>query len=391
MTPPSDSATKPPSIWILTNGPTPNHIELFSAIAARPEVRMEVHFLRDSLVAGPDRNFNYQICRTWLALTSTDELRFHGRPIREAAFGQHDLYILSGLYTSVTFLASAWILYCRGQRWAIWWERPRAKNKAHQESPVWRTLHSIKESIRRWLLMNADLVICSGTAAVVEYQAMGVEPDRTKMLTYCCDVSRYAAVPVESRVRVRNQLGVNNQLVFLFSGQMIPRKGVDVLIQAFTKLAEIHADVALVLLGEGSDRLAYESMVPESLRLRIHFLGHQPQSLLPDYFAAADVFSFPSRHDGWALVMNEACGAGLPIIATNQTGATHDLVREGENGFRVEADDVAGLFDAMNWCSTHRDLLPEMGRRSRELVQPFSHLEGARMFTSHITTFLNSQ
>jgi len=384
LTPPLDPSLCHPSVWVLTNAPSPYQVELFSAIADRSDIHLEVRFLRDTLQPGPTRNFAHQVCRTWLALSSGDELRFHGGPIREAAFGTHDLYILSGLYTSMTFLACAWILNCRGKPWAVWWERPRAAAPTRKRSAPVRWLHALKDGVRGWLLKSANLVIGIGSAAVHEYAQHGVSPDRLRMLPYCCDVSRFASVPSSTRETLRRDLGWANHLVFLFSGQMIPRKGVDVLLKAFIQLANQNPDVALLLLGDGSDKKALQSMVPPALHSRVRFLGQIPQSQLPEQFAAADVFAFSSRHDGWAVVLNEACGAGLPIIATRQTGAAHDLVCEGENGFRVEADDVDGMFFAMDWCANHRDQLPAMGRRSRELVQSFSADHGAQTFGQHV-------
>ncbi len=369
---------------MLTNAPSPYQVELFGAVAARSEIHLDVRFLRDTQYPGPQRRFPHQICRTWLALTQGDELRVHGLPIREAAFGQYDLYILSGLYTSLTFLACAAILHCRGRKWALWWERPRPSLATPKRSWPISWLHNIKDKVRHWLLQSADLVIGIGSAAVREYEALGVPPARLKMLPYCCDVSRFAAVSTASRDRVRRELGWSDRLVFLFSGQMIPRKGVDVLLRAFIQLAETQADVALLLLGDGSDRQALESQVPESLKSRIRFMGHLPQAQLPEHFAAADVFAFSSRHDGWAVVLNEAGGAGLPIIATHQTGAAHDLVREGENGFRIEADDALALVAAMQWCATHRERLPAMGQRSRELVEPCGAERGSQTFAEHV-------
>lgn len=373
----------PPKVWVLTNAPSPYQVELFSAIAAEKDIQLHVRFLRDSRTPGPERHFPHHICRSWLTLSSGDELRVHGRAIWEATFGDYDLYILSGLYTSITFLACAWILYCRGKKWAIWWERPRP-SKPEKRRFIWRTIHSWKDSIRLWLLRSADLVIGIGSAAVNEYREMGVRPERLRMLPYCCDVSRFSKVLPETRDRLRCDLGWLNKLVFLFSGQMIPRKGVDSLLKAFIRLANDHTDVALLLLGEGSDRPALQAMVPEALKSRIIFRGLVPQDQLPEQFAIADVFAFSSRHDGWAVVLNEACGASLPIIATHQTGAAHDLVCPGENGFRVEADDVDGMFAAMNWCATHRMRLPGMGKVSNEIVQPLSAVQGARTFVSHI-------
>jgi glycosyltransferase involved in cell wall biosynthesis len=85
-------------------------------------------------------------------------------------------------------------------------------------------------------------------------------------------------------------------------------------------------------------------------------------------------------------VINEACGAGLPIVATRQTGAAHDLVREDENGYVVEADDVDGLVDRLEWCILHRDQLPAMGQRSYELVEGISAQSSAVRFQQIIAS-----
>jgi glycosyltransferase involved in cell wall biosynthesis len=243
--------TSAPLVWVLTNAPSPYQVELLSAVAERSDLHLHVRFLRDIQAPGPQRRFSYQICRTWLAFTKGDELRVHGHPIQEAAFGQYDLFILSGLYTSMTFLVCATILHCRGRKWALWWERPRSSLAAQQRSWPSSWLHNIKDKVRRWLLLSADLVIGIGSAAVREYEALGVPPSQLRMLPYCCDVASFAAVSTASRDRVRRALGWPDRLVFLFSGQLIPRKGVDVLLRAFIQLAETHTDVALLLLGIG--------------------------------------------------------------------------------------------------------------------------------------------
>ncbi len=235
---------------------------VFSDHTALATVDLNVRFLRDSndsVLHGTSRIMSAQ--PGWLYRVEM-KLRLHGGPIREAIFGQHDLFVLSGLYTSLTFLCCAWFLHCRGKRWALWWERPRARDPRRGQSLLWQTIHAIKDSIRSWLLRSADLVIGIGTVAVTEYQAMGVSPDRLRMLPYSCDVSRFGQVDDTVRENERARFGWSNQLVLLFSGQMIHRKGVDVLLRAFERVARLHPDVVLRLLGDGEDRQHLEALVP---------------------------------------------------------------------------------------------------------------------------------
>ena len=72
--------------------------------------------------------------------------------------------------------------------------------------------------------------------------------------------------------------------------------------------------------------------LPPHLSQRRTFLWAQEQPpAIPSVFAEADVFCLPSRHDGWGVVVNEALGAGLPIVASDGVGAAHDLVQHGRS------------------------------------------------------------
>jgi glycosyltransferase involved in cell wall biosynthesis len=188
------------------------------------------------------------------------------------------------------------------------------------------------------------------------------------------------SVDSERVATVRRRYNLTGKTVVLFSGRMIERKGVDTLIDAFKRVARMRSDVALLLLGDGPKQAEYQSMVPEELRSCIHFAGHVPQNDLPEHFAAADLFVFPSRHDGWGVVINEACAAGLPIVTTRQTGAAYDLVEDGRSGFVLEHDDIDGLVDRLLRLIDDPALREKFGQRSRELVEPYSAENGAGLF-----------
>jgi glycosyltransferase involved in cell wall biosynthesis len=99
------------------------------------------------------------------------------------------------------------------------------------------------------------------------------------------------------------------------------------------------------------------------IRVAETVLGFRNPEDIPPIFAAADVFVLPSRHDGWGVVVNEALGAGLPIIASDRTGAAHDLVQHGVNGFVTGAGDVEALVanPAQDFGETSRTLAEGWG------------------------------
>jgi glycosyltransferase involved in cell wall biosynthesis len=73
------------------------------------------------------------------------------------------------------------------------------------------------------------------------------------------------------------------------------------------------------------------------------FEGFVDQHSLPERFAAADLFAFPTLEDPFGIVLLEAAATGLPVVASSRAGVTADLVRDGVNGLVADPDDVAGF------------------------------------------------
>ncbi len=71
------------------------------------------------------------------------------------------------------------------------------------------------------------------------------------------------------------------------------------------------------------------------------------------------MFVLPSRYDGWGVVINQALGAGLPVICSDAVGAGTDLVEENINGLHFAAGDV----DALQNCIERMAKSPEMARQ----------------------------
>ena len=370
-------------VWLLTNVPSPYQVELFSEIASRPEMNLTVRYMRPA--SPPAETTQGTILRGIGPRSWRDEVRLHPGAVRECLFGRYDCYVLSGLMNSATFLACTLALRLRGARWGVWLERPRPRDAAWR--PGWLTrgpLRWLRNLHVRQVLASARRVIGIGRAAVEAYSAEGVTPERLGVLPYCCDVRRFAPFEPEGREQLRRRMNLDGQVVFLFSGQLIQRKGVDTLIRAFGRIADTAPDMTLVILGDGALRERLQASVPTELARRVFFRGHVPQSDLPDHFRAADIFVFPSRHDGWGVVVNEACGAALPIIASRQTGAARDLVVHGVNGFQVECDDVDELAARMAQLARDPDLCREYGAMSRKLVERFTVTSGAKTFLSEM-------
>jgi glycosyltransferase involved in cell wall biosynthesis len=85
------------------------------------------------------------------------------------------------------------------------------------------------------------------------------------------------------------------------------------------------------------------------------------------FLAGAGVFVLPSYREGTPMSVLEAMATGRPIVTTDVPGCRETVV-PGENGFLVPAKDVAALAAAMERFIVAPELIPKMGRRSREIA-----------------------
>ncbi len=127
------------------------------------------------------------------------------------------------------------------------------------------------------------------------------------------------AAPVEgagARLRAELGLGAGTFLIGA-AGRMIPEKGFDVLLEAFSRAGL--ADTALVLFGDGPERGALQARAGEG----VFFPGFRTS--LPVDLAGLDAFVLPSRREPFGLVLLEAMAAGLPVLAT-EAGGVPDIL-----------------------------------------------------------------
>ncbi len=87
-----------------------------------------------------------------------------------------------------------------------------------------------------------------------------------------------------------------------------------------------------------------------------------------ELYRESDLFVFPSVNEGLAQVLLEAMATGLPVVASELSGA-QDCITEGKEGFIVAAREVERLAEAIRWCYEHRDETRAMGRAARAKIQ----------------------
>lgn len=140
---------------------------------------------------------------------------------------------------------------------------------------------------------------------------------------------------------IRKELGLpNDKRLIVFIGRVSEGKGVRVLVRAFERLSKAFSDVDLVIVG-GGNLMRWTSEYAQSTgwATRLHMLGVQPYSRVPDILRASNVFCLPSYAEGLPKSVLEAMAAGLPVVVT-AVGGLPDVITNGQNGLLIESVDA---------------------------------------------------
>jgi glycosyltransferase involved in cell wall biosynthesis len=155
-----------------------------------------------------------------------------------------------------------------------------------------------------------------------------------------------------------------------YVGRVQMAKGVAYLLQAWKRLALPHAELVLV----GEVKPAAQSVLNSWADSSVRFAGILPPPEVAKIYRESDLFAFPSVSEGLAEVVLEAMATGLPVVASDLSGA-NDCLKHGKEGLIVPARDVDAMADAILWCYQHRDESRAMGKAARARIESEFTLE----------------
>ena len=345
---------------MLTDCPSPYQVELFNEIEAQGKCTLEVAYLRGR---DPDRQWSSSVVQhKSLALDGPPQ---NGTTHAHQAARHADLVVFN-YYRHEHAEQLIAERAAGGRPWCFWGERPGVRQ------PAWAG-----RLLRKWKLSKlhgAPVPIWGiGKFAVDEYRREFGSQRAYFNLPYFSDLQRFGENSGRERTPER---------VFLFSGSLIPRKGVDLLAKAFVRLASEVCNVKLKIVGEGELRQTLERML-EPVRDRIEFAGFKDWNELPGEYASADVLCVPSRYDGWGLVVPEGLASGLPVIGTDRMGAALEFIETRRNGWLIPAANEDALFEAMREAALVSQIdFDGLCRAAREGVSAHTLENGAARFVN---------
>ena len=176
-----------------------------------------------------------------------------------------------------------------------------------------------------------------------------------------------------SEVEIRARLEVETPLRLLFVGNIIPRKGLDTLIEALARIKAV--DWSLRVAGPVEVDPGYTSLVKRLVRNlglgeQVTFLGRVEEDILKEEMRRAHLLVVPSQYEGFGIVYLEAMAFGLPPIASS-AGAASEIIQSGKNGLIVQPGDPLHLAERIADLFHDRQKLLEMSLAARERFEQY--------------------
>ncbi|MBW3643865.1 MAG: glycosyltransferase family 4 protein [Actinobacteria bacterium] len=167
-------------------------------------------------------------------------------------------------------------------------------------------------------------------------------------------------------------LGLPFERFVLALGRVVAKKGFDLLVAAFAKVAAAHPDVGLVIGGDGAAHSALVALAGQfGVAERVVLPGRLDRSQVAWAMANAEVFVLPSRVEPFGIVVLEALRAGRPVVVSSHGGAP-EIVRHEREGLVADPFDTEGLASAMSRLLDEPALAGRLAAAGRRRVEDFS-------------------
>jgi len=149
-------------------------------------------------------------------------------------------------------------------------------------------------------------------------------------------------------------------------GRLVRVKGFDLAVAALPRILEGFPSARLIIAGDGPERGSLERKARElGVEAAVGFLGWVAPSDVPALINAASILVMPSRAEAFPLAGLQAAFMARPVVST-RVGGIPELVVDGETGLLVEADDCAGLADAILFLLDHPEEAERLGEAARQ-------------------------
>lgn len=374
-------------VALIHNIISPYRVPLFEELFSRPEIDFTVYYCSRT-----------QKQRKWDIIDSTKyryvvlpgitiemgvyTCYFNPSIITEIILGKYDVVILYGYMDFTTQIA--FILSKLMRIPIILW----TEGISSAETGLGR----IASPVTDFIVKSVDAIVVPGTLSKDYFISKGalesnvfVAPNSVRNAFYISESQNY----LSNRNKVQEELGLKDRKIVIYVGQIIERKGIPYLIDAFQKVSHDFPEAVLLIVGDGDQKCEIEKLCKDKKLQNVIFTSWLSDIEKIRYLSIADVFVLPTNEDVWGLVVNEAMCCRLPVIATDAAGCSKDMIIPGQNGYIVEAKNPDQLYNAIKKVFSNKEVSYAMGRKSLEIIESdFSVEKMAQGFINAINSVL---
>lgn len=271
----------------------------------------------------------------------------------------------------------------------LWW---RVIIAYEGSSPGVDYRHSAARLFVRRLMVKLSAACISNSHAGSDYLIEILQADKERVFVQPYEIPDEHTLPGSESVSEPLLYPEQQHPIFLFVGQVIPRKGLVSLLRACALLqARGYEKYTLQIIGNGPQQSELEDFCREhALTDRIQWVGWVPFDRIGTYFKNADVFVLPTMEDTWGVVTLEAMLLGKPILCSTGAG-TAELVASGENGYTFAPDDTEKLAELMQRFLDDPSLILAMGEKSQQIMAQYTPMAAAQCMAEVAKLVMSNQ
>ena len=233
----------------------------------------------------------------------------------------------------------------------------------------------LKQKVKRFglkyvLFPRVSYFLYIGTQNRLFYESYNLPHHRLISCPYAVDNARFSNEKYDIKA-MREKFNIPQEdKVILFSAKYIDKKRPMDLLNAFKKLNK--ENCWLLMIGEGKLRKEMENFIKQNQLKNVLLTGFVNQSVIPQYYAISNVLVMCSTvGESWGLSVNEAMNYNLPLVLSDLTGCSDDLVIEGVNGYTFKTGDVVDLTQKIKDVLFNNKLSWDVS--SRDIIKKYSY------------------
>ncbi|MBN2774035.1 MAG: glycosyltransferase family 4 protein, partial [Prolixibacteraceae bacterium] len=243
-----------------------------------------------------------------------------------------------------------------------------------------RTLHTERNAsrvrifARKLAAKYISAIACNGIQTREYLIKFGFPKERLFMGNMAADTAGLQEALSKVNDRQKAELKEKYNLtgpVLLYVGQIIPRKGIMQLLDAWKDVEKKYPQPQLVLIGDGEQLEDAKKYLKKNNINNVRLPGKVDYSEVAQFYALADLFIIPTLEDNWSLVVPEAMSCGLPVICSKYNGCWPELVQP-QNGWVFDPLNPENFKQILQSAWEKQEKWPAMGKESLRIVQDYT-------------------